>query len=137
MLNHVVVIGKVYSMPIEKKDKNIICYVAYKGTVDAGFDFSKIVLTVDNKSNKIIVSLPEMELTSVNIDTKSLDSIYVKEKYDSEKTYSKLLIACEEDLVSKATKNVNLVDMAKANAKSSLKALLKPWEQQGYVIEIV
>ncbi len=121
---------------IIKKEKNIICYVAYKGIVEAGFDFSKIALDVNNEKKQIILTLPKIELTLVNIDNESLDSIFVKEKYDNEKTFSKLLKACEQDLMSKAASNDKLLEMAKANAESSLKALLKPWEQQGYVIEI-
>ena len=122
---------------IEKKDKNIMCYVAYKGTVKAGFDFSKLDLNVNNKSKKIKIKLPKIELTSVNVDTESLDSIFVKEKYDNEKIFSRLLKTCEEDLITKAETSVNLLDMAQDNAKASLKAVLKPWEQQGYAIEIV
>ncbi len=109
-------------------------YVSYKGTVQAGINFDDI--KIEEKEKKIIIHIPDIKILKVNIDDE-LDYIFVKKKYDTEKTFQEAYTKCLEDLQEKANKNKQLRKMAEENAKTTIQALFKPFEEQipqGYEI---
>lgn len=127
-----------YNSIAEIQDGDTIKYhVAYKGTVSAGFDFEDV--EIKSNDNVIRIVIPELEILSVDVDT-DMDYIFVKDKYDSEDTYSEAYNACCEDLEEKAKTNVTLLATAKESAKDTITALIKPLEGQlneGQSFEIV
>lgn len=127
-----------YNSIVEVKDGEKTKYhVAYKGTVNAGFDFEKVEIVRDGK--KILVVIPDVEILEVLIDPE-LDYIFVKDKYDTEQTYAEATNACRKDLETKAVANETLLQTARESAEDTLSALIKPFERQlddGETFEIV
>ncbi|MBQ8683496.1 MAG: DUF4230 domain-containing protein [Clostridia bacterium] len=120
----------------DEKGKEL-CHVAYEGTVKAGFDFSALNVTQKNKT--IIVHLPEITISSVNVDNE-LDYIFVKERYNTEDFYAKARATCQADLEEKAKSSEALFATARTSAIDTLTALMTPLaqklEKDGYTIEI-
>lgn len=110
-----------------KDSDNVKYHVSYKGTVSAGVDFEKIEIVRDGNTIQIIV--PEVKILDVVVDPK-LDYIFIKEKYDTEKTYAEATEACKSDLFKKAQNNETLLKTARESAEDILKALIKPFESQ-------
>lgn len=127
-----------YNSITEKKEDDIVkYYVKYKGVVKAGFDFDKLDVSKDTQDeNKIIITIPEISINSVAVD-EDLKYIFTKEKYDTEVIYPEAFRLCSEDLTSKAKTNGTLQKMAKESAEDLVKGLTAPFEEEGYIIEIV
>ena len=120
-----------------KEDDKTKYYVSYKGRVVAGFDFENIEIVRDG--NVIRVVVPEVEILEVEVDPE-MDYIFVKKKYDTEKTYVEASAACKQDLREKAETNETLLKTARESAIDTLTALMKPFEKQlaeGESFEIV
>lgn len=121
------------------KNKTEKYHVAYNGSVKAGFDFKQIKVKNHTERKKIIITIPEIIITSVNVNPNSLDYIFLKDKYNEENTYQEAYKKCKADLKKKADKNSSLKKLARENAIETVKALLKPYEEQleeGYSIEV-
>ena len=115
-------------------------HIAYEGTVKAGFDFNKIKLEKDEKNKKIVVIIPEIKINAVNINDKSFDFIFMKDKYDTENTFQEAYKACYKDLENKAQSNENIKKMAYDNAVDTMSAILMPLEEKipaGYEFDFV
>lgn len=112
-------------------------YVSYKGTVSAGVDFEAI--KVDRKGSIICITIPAIEILSVNVNT-DMEYIFIKDKYDTENTYSEAYNVCCRDLEEKAKTNSTLIKTAEESVVDTIKALTKPFERQlgeGEVFDIV
>lgn len=117
-----------YNSIAEIKDGDTTKYhVAYKGTVSAGFNFEDVKIERDGNAIKIVI--PEIEIISVDVNT-DMKYIFVKDKYDNEKTYSEAYNACCADLEEKAKANESLLATAKESAEDTITALIKPFEKQ-------
>lgn len=122
----------------EKNKKVIKYYVAYNGTVKAGFNSKDLKVTKNEKSKKYVVEIPEMKINSTNVKS-DIKFIFTKAKYEKETVYAEAYSACINDLEIKSKDNSTLLEMAKTNAISTVKALVKPWEENlpdGYKIEV-
>lgn len=118
-----------YNSTVTVKDKKTEKYhVAYEGTIKAGFDFDKIDVKHKESKRKIVITIPEIKITSVNVNENSLDYIFIKEKYDTEKTFEEAFNACEKDLAKKAKKNETIFKMGRESAIEVISALMKPYE---------
>ena len=116
--------------------ENVKYYVAYKGTVKAGFDFEKI--DVSEKDKKITITIPKIDIISVDVE-ENMEYMFTKKKYDKENTYQEAYNACVKDLEEKAKNNETLYKTAQDSAIVTVKALIKPWEKKlkkGYSVEI-
>ena len=114
-----------------KNDKGKPKYhIAYEGTVKAGFDFNEIKLEKDEKNKKIVVIIPEIKINAVNINDKSFDFIFMKDKYDTETTFQEAYKASYKDLENKANSNENIKKMAYDNAVDTMRAILMPLEEK-------
>lgn len=111
----------------DSKKKDIKYYVAYKGTVSAGFDFTKLKMEVDEFDEKIIITLPEMVIQDVTIDNSSLDFIFEKKKYNTEDVVLDARKLCKEDLENNAKKEGLVLDTARESAISAIKGMFQPW----------
>lgn len=127
-----------YNSIVEVKDgEKTKYYVAYKGTVTAGFNFENVSIVREGNTIKIVV--PDITIQSVTIDT-DMEYIFVKEKYNKETTYAEAYAACEQDLTKKANENQTLLRTARQGAENVLLGLVKPFESQladGETFEIV
>jgi hypothetical protein len=123
----------------DEQNEKAVYYVAYEGTVDAGIDFSKIEVSEPDEDNKITITLPEVEVQGTYVDAGSLDYIFVNSKYETETVSQEAYKKCKEDLEQKANETVDLEELAKDNAKTSVQALIQPWIDQleeGYTVDI-
>lgn len=120
------------------KDKKIIdYYIYYEGSVSLGIDMSKI--KVEERDNKIILTLPEVEVQEVAVDTNSFDYIYKNGK-KSEGTTADSLKICTEDLKNEVEKDNKLSGISKDNVKSIIKGLIEPLLEtfdQEYELEVI
>lgn len=105
-------------------------YVAYDGTVCAGFDLNEIKCEMDEENKKVVIIIPEITINSVAIDDKSFDFIFLKDKYDEETTLQKAYNLSYEDLEKKAHTNKSVIKMAYESAVDGMKAITMPLESK-------
>lgn len=113
-------------------------HVAYDGTVCAGFDLNKIKCEIDRENKKVVIIIPEITISSVAIDDKSFDFIFMKKKYDDETTLQEIYNLSYEDLENKARTNKTVMKMAYESAVDGMKAITMPLESKlpnGYTFD--
>lgn len=114
-------------------------YVAYEGTVTAGIDFSNVLIEVNEETKKISITIPDVSIQDTVVNAGTLEYIFEKNKYDNENVYKEAYSICQADLDKKAASEVELLNMARDNAKKVIEALVTPWVEQidsEYTIEI-
>ena len=114
----------------EKKPEDIDYYVSYEARVDAGIDFEKIGITVDNEAKVIQVTVPEVYITDINVDIASLDFIFINDKANTSTITQAAFKACEDDVKNESEQQDAIFDLAKQNAINILTALVKPIVEQ-------
>lgn len=119
-------IARVY----DDEDEDVIYYVAYKGVVSAGINFDEIGIVVDEEGKTVTISIPEVQILEVLVDAGSLEYIFTKDKYETENVAEEALSHCREDLLEKASSETKLLELAKVNSVTSVKALFMPWIEQ-------
>ncbi len=140
-INELSTVDYVYNAIATKYDKNNkdeLYHVAYEGTVTAGIDFNKIEFDIDQKSKKITITTPDVEIQETRIDMGNLEFIFMedaKENAVSQDAYK----LCKADLEKRVKEENLLFTTAKENAISSVTALFQPWIEtvdKSYKIEI-
>ena len=106
----------------EKEDKY---HVSYNGVVKAGFDGGEIVIEEDVEQKKILITIPPIKVLSAVVDDKSLDYIFMKEKYNTETTFQEAFKECTNDLINKANSNYEVMELAKKNATVFIETFIK------------
>ena len=104
-------------------------YVAYNGNVKAGFDFNKVKVSLDEETDTITVTLPELNALEITVDN-DLDYLFMDEKMNREGLFSQAYAAAEEDLKSRMRDDAAIKKAAIESAKTAELALLKPWVEQ-------
>ena len=93
-----------------------------------------------NEEQKTVdISIPETEITGVNVDIASLDYMFVDSKLDQSKISEKAYKACIEDVERRTEEESNIRELAQQNAENTVKALVKPFIEQidnEYVLNI-
>lgn len=115
-------------------------HVAYEGTVQAGIDFEDIDIDINEEKKLITITLPEVSIQNVIVNAESMEYIFNDDKYETETVASEAYSACVKDLQTRAEKEVQLLQMAKDNARDAVQALIEPWVKQvdeEYTIEIL
>lgn len=105
-------------------------YVSYEARVNAGVDFEKIVIKVDDESKQIEISIPEVYITDINVDIASLDFIFYNNKANTSTVTQEAFKACETDVKNESEQQSAILDLAKQNAVNILTALVKPIIEQ-------
>lgn len=119
-------IARVY----DDDNEDIIYYVAYEGKVAAGINFDEIEIDVNEEEKTVTINIPEVQILEVNVDTGTLEYIFTKDKYETETISAEALEYCREDLLQKATQEEKLLELARENSVTSVKALFMPWIEQ-------
>lgn len=114
---------------VEVKDEkgNTEYYVAYKGSVKAGIDFSKIEYSIDKETNVINIKLPEIMLDDPVVDVGSIDYIFINEKRETESIAQEAYEYAYQDLKCQLQNDEQLKTTAMESAKATEKALIEPW----------
>ena len=114
-------------------------YVSYEATVDAGIDFEKIEILVDNDNKEVTVKLPKAEILDIYVDIASLDFIFIDKKANTETVSEQAYKLCKFDVRSESSNQEEIIDLAQQNAENVIIALVKPFVDQvdpEYVITV-
>lgn len=114
----------------DKKPEKTDYYVSYEAKVDAGFNFEDLEIINQIEEKKIIVNIPEISITTVNVKVHTLDYIFVNEKADTSGVSSIALIACEEDALFESQQEQKIYELAKQNARNIVEALIRPFIEE-------
>ena len=117
----------------DKKGEEDAYYVAYEGTIKAGIDLDKVEVEVDKTNKEIKLTLPDAKVKSY-VEEDSLDYIFKKKKYETEKVYANALKACKKD-IKKESKREDIPKKAREESKDKIRALIEPWAK-GYTVDI-
>ena len=123
----------------EKKPEKIDYYVSYEATVNAGIDFQKVEISMDEEQKTITLKVPEAHITNQSVEMSSLDFIFLNQKADKSGVTEAAYKACEEDVRQESEQQSAICELAKQNAENVLKALTKPIVDQlgdGYQLVI-
>lgn len=140
------VYNDIYTEKDSTDPSKILYHVAYKSKVKAGIDFTKIAITINDKTDeeKIVkITLPKVNITEVNVDINSLDFIWEDSDAETETVYADAYQKCVEDVTQKANSEHQIFDLAQENAEKMVKALVDPFIEQAnsddmtYRLEII
>lgn len=123
----------------EKKPEKIDYYVSYEATVNAGIDFQKVEISMDEEQKTITLKVPEAHITNLNVDESSLDFIFLNQKANKSGVTEAAYKACVEDVRQESEQQTAICELAKQNAENVLKALTNPIVNQlgeGYQLVI-
>lgn len=123
----------------EEKTDEIDYYVSYEAKVNAGIDFDKITISIDDREKTINITLPEVYITDINVDIASLDYIFLNDKANVSTSSQRAFKACEADVRTESEQQKAIFELATQNAKNILTALTRPIIEQldaAYTLEI-
>lgn len=123
----------------EKKPEQVDYYVSYEAKVYAGLDFEKVTITMDEEAKKINVTIPEIEITDINVDIASLDYIFLNHKANTSTVSEQAYKACIADVTDESKNEAAIYDLAEQNAMNIMRALISPFIEQlasNYELEI-
>ena len=124
----------------EKNSDKVDFYVAYEAVVKAGVDIEKINMSLDKKENIVYIELPDVIITSSDIDENTLDFMFIKNKYNDETALPRAISACNADIKTEINSKDVLKKLAEENAKNIVKAFISPFLEQldeEYSIEFI
>lgn len=105
-------------------------YVSYEAKVYAGIDFEKIQISVDDEAKKIVVKLPEVNITKVDVDIASMDFIFYNNSANTSTVSQAAYKACEADAKKESAQQKAIYELARQNACNVLTALIEPLVEQ-------
>ena len=114
----------------EKKPEQIDYYVAYEAKVNAGFDFSKAKIIVDEETQTISVDIQKIVINDVIVDMASLDYIFQNSKANASGVSIKAYSTSIEDVTTECKENPAIFELAEQNAKNIIIALINPFIKQ-------
>ncbi|MCI5774323.1 MAG: DUF4230 domain-containing protein [Erysipelotrichaceae bacterium] len=114
----------------DKDPKKVDYYVRYEGSVKAGFDFAKIIISEDKDAKNIVVTLPEIELQDPIVKIESLDFIVVNKKIDRKSIIAPAYKLAEDDVREESSKQEAIKKYARQNAENLIEGLLTPFVNQ-------
>lgn len=117
-------------VPDKEESTDIDYYVSYEAKVKAGIDFEKVQLNVDEKEKKILISVPDIKTTDINVDITTLDFIFENKKAETETVTQEAYKAAIKDVKKEITDKDAIYTLARENAKNVVKALIQPFTGQ-------
>lgn len=105
-------------------------YVSYQATVDAGIDFEKIEITVDNEAKIVTIKLPQAEILDTYVDIASMDYIFMDKKANTETVSEEAYKLCKYDVKHESENQEAIIDLAQQNAENVVIALVQPFVDQ-------
>ena len=114
----------------DKNPEETDYFVSYEARVNAGIDFDKIAITVDDDAKTIKVDIPDAYITDINVDISSLDFIFYNKKANKSTITQEAFRACEADVQEESEKQDSILKLAQQNAVNVIKALVNPIIEQ-------
>lgn len=113
-----------------KNENEIDYYVSYEAKVNAGIDFEKVKISVDNTEKIVKITIPQVYLTEVNVDISSLDYIFMNDAANTSSVSQEAFKACEKDARDESELQGKIFELARQNAENILTALVRPIIEQ-------
>lgn len=105
-------------------------HVAYEASISIGIDPDKITVDVNNDEKKILVSLPPVRITDTSVDIGSLDFIFENDDINNSDIIQEAYQSCIHDVMTEASTETVIFDLAEKNAENIIRALLEPFLSQ-------
>ena len=113
-------------VPNEKDPEKVDYYVAYDAKVNAGIDFKKIDIQIDEEEKTIQIKLPPVYITEVQVDSGSMDFIFYNSQKNESTVTQEAFKACNADVEEESEKQEAICELAKQNAVNVITALVQP-----------
>lgn len=110
-----------------EKDDKVDYYVSYKAKVQAGIDFDRVEMSIDDEKKQIVVKIPAINLGEPMVDIASMDYIFENKKANTETVSEQAYKACIEDAKNESEKEEAIFTLAKQNAENIIRALINPF----------
>ncbi len=112
--------------------------MVYDATVRIGIDIEKVVVTADDKAQKIYIEIPKAEVQDVNIDTSTIK--YYDEKFslfnsDTKEDNNRAIAFAKEHAKENAA-SMGILEYADEQAEYLIKGILSNAIPTGYKIEL-
>lgn len=123
----------------EEAPDEVDYYVSYEAKVNAGIDFEKVGISVDDTEMLVKITIPDIYITEINVDIASLDYIFINDSANTSSVSKEAFKACEDDVKNESEKQETIFELARQNAKNILTALTRPFIEQtgeGYTLII-
>lgn len=114
----------------EENPNEIEYYVAYDSKIKTGIDFSKVEIQRDDKKKTIMVTLPEIKITDINVDITSLEFIFEDDDANTSTVVEEAHKKCIEDATNESKDKKEIYNLAYQNAKNIIKAIMNPLVEQ-------
>lgn len=124
----------------KRKPDQVDYYVAYEAKVNAGFDFKKVAIALDEDQKRITLTIPKIEKAAVTVDIRTLDYIFQNNKSETNTVSAQAYKACIADATKESEKEPAIKALAEQNAKNIMKALINPFLENfdsDYELEII
>lgn len=116
----------------QKEPGQLDYYVSYAAQVYAGIDVEEIGISVDDATKEVMVDIPDVHITEINVDISSLDFIFYSDCANASTVTQAAFRACEADVQAESEKQDAILKLAQQNAANLIRALVCPLlEQQG------
>lgn len=114
----------------EKKPNKVDFYVYYEANVKAGLNLDEVQASIDEKEERVLVTLPELVITSLDVEFGSLDYMFVNDKADESGVTERAYNACIDDLSKDISSQSAVCDLARQNAEDIIYAWMTPFINQ-------
>ena len=115
----------------DKKKKDLSYCVYYEGNVKAGLDAKKVKFKLKRIRKKVVVLLPEINITKYKVKPDSVKAMYM-ETFHKKKSHAKLYKVAKDDLEikTKGKEENEIKKAARKNAEKIIKGLIEPLVKQ-------
>lgn len=123
----------------EEDAEKVDFHVSYEAIISAGIDFEQVDIEVNEDEKKVMVTIPEVNITDINVDITTLDYIFENSKANVSTVSERAYKAAEADAKTETEKEEAIFELAEKNAQNILTALLNPFIQDfdsTYTLEI-
>lgn len=113
-----------------KDPEKIDYYVSYDSKIKVGMNLDFVNIDVDHTDKVIRITLPEVDITDINVDIASLDYIFLNKKCNTSTVSQEAYKACIRDVEQECKDEAYIYVLAKQNAENIVTALVSPFIQQ-------
>lgn len=114
----------------EEETEQVDYYVSYEARVNAGIDFEKVDIQLDEDTKTVIVQLPQVTINDVIVDVASLQYIFLDKNKNDVGVTEEAYKLCQEDARRESGEQQAIVELAQENAQNILTALTQPLIEQ-------
>lgn len=116
----------------EEDSDDVECHIAYESVIRAGINMQDVKFKVDEKNKKVIITIPDVQIDTPEIDTGSLSYIPKNPKLQ----LNEIIDLCKKDAQEEGNQSEELKEVAKNSLKTTIQGLITPLlAQEEYSLE--